>query len=279
MNDFIKIRKDLDEQAQKKIKTLLKKYKTGQDDLIEEIAAVILKNQDDSGFVVYSPSMVAEIKKDIKNNLDSLSKSENDFLEKLLEDAASDAIKETALKIGMVADWHILRDEFVKRAINTPIDGKNFSSRIWENTNDLANRIYNDVLDCIRNGTRPNAIARKIKDDYGATAYQAKRLVNTELARVVSDAQLDVYKNSGVVQKVMWMATLEDNTCENCAGLDGKTFDIDKAPRQPLHPCCRCCYVPVVDGHTPAKRADNETKKNIDYVTYSEWETNKGGAK
>lgn len=198
MNDFIKIRKDLDEQAQKKIKTLLKKYKSGQDDLIEEIAAIILKNQDDSGFVVYSPSMVAEIKKDIKNNLDSLSKSENDFLEKLLEDAASDAIKETALKIGMVADWHILRDEFVKRAINTPIDGKNFSSRIWENTNDLANRIYNDVLDCIRNGTRPNTIARKIKDDYGATAYRVSKFLGTDEGKKFLQPQLDSYFSKGL---------------------------------------------------------------------------------
>ena len=278
MNEFIKIKYDIDESAKKKIKTLLKKYKSSQDDLIGEIAAVILKNQDESGFIVMSPSMVLELKEDIKHNLDGMTETEKSFLDDLLGDAYKEAVTETAKtigKVGIVAKWDILRDEFVQRAINAPINGKTFSSRIWENTNDLANRIYNDVLECIRTGKRPGEIARKIKNDYGVTAYQAKRLVNTELAKVVNDAQLEVYRNSGVVQKVMWSATLEENTCEDCAGMDGKYFDLDKAPRLPYHPNCRCALVPVADGWKPKTRADNETKKNIDYMTYSEWAKNK----
>lgn len=274
MNEFIKVKYDIDVAAQNKIKKLLKKYKSSQDDLIEEIAAVILKNQDASGFIVLSPSMVLELKEDIKNNLDGMTKTEREFLDDLLSGAYKEAVTETSKllgKVGIVAKWDILRDEFVQRAINAPISGKTFSSRIWENTNDLANRIYNDVLDCIRTGKRPGEIARNIKNDYGATAYQAKRLVNTELAKVVNDAQLEVYRNSGVVQKVLWSATLEENTCEDCAGMDGKYFDLDKAPRLPYHPNCRCALVPVVDGWKPKTRADNETKKNIEYMTYSEW--------
>lgn len=278
MNEFIKIKYDIDESAKKKIKTLLKKYKSSQNDLIQEIAAVILKNQDESGFIVMSPSLVLELKEDIKHNLDGMTETEKSFLDDLLEDAYKEAVTETAKtigKVGIVAKWDILRDEFVQRAINAPINSKTFSSRIWENTNDLANRIYNDVLECIRTGKRPGEIARKIKNDYGVTAYQAKRLVNTELAKVVNDAQLEVYHNSGVVQKVMWSATLEENTCEDCAGMDGKYFDLDKAPRLPYHSNCRCALVPVVDGWKPKTRADNETKKNIDYMTYSEWAKNK----
>ena len=101
---------------------------------------------------------------------------------------------------------------------------------------------------------------------------QAKRLVNTEVARAVNAGQMDIYRESGVVGKVMWTATLEDNTCDYCADMDGKIFDLDKAPNPLAHPMCRCCLVPVVDDWTPTKRADNQTKENIDYVTYNEWE-------
>lgn len=135
--------------------------------------------------------------------------------------------------------------------------------------------IYNDIIRCVEIGIRPREIAKQIKDDFGVSAYQAARLVNTELAKVVSDAQLDVYRNSGVVEKVMWMATLENNTCETCADYDGKEFLLNDAPKIPVHPNCRCCYVPIVDGYKPGKRADNETHKNIDYKTFNEWKGSK----
>ena len=271
MNKYVKIRADIDNATQKKIKKLLAKYKKSQDELIEVIAAVVIQNMDDDGFVILTPKLMAEIKSDIKKNLDDITKSEKEFLDDVLEKAYATAAKETAKTIGITADYKILRREFVQRAINAPIDGKTYSKRIWENTNELANRIYSDVVDCIKTGKRPNHIAAEIKKDYGSTAYQAKRLVNTELAKVVNDAQMQIYKDSGVVDKVMWTATLEDNTCEDCAGLDGQYFDLDKAPNLPFHPNCRCCYVPVVDGWNPTTRADNETKENIEYVTYSEW--------
>lgn len=278
MNEFVKIKADLEDAAKKNIRKLLKLYKTNQDDMLEEVAAVILKNQDDSGFVIATPSMLAELRKNIKGNLNGLNKAERTLFDDLLSENYIAAAKQTADKLGVakfMVDWKITRDEFVRRAINSPIDGKNYSSRIWENKTELANRVYSDILDIVRTGKRPEEIARRIKNDFGASAYQAKRLVNTELAKVVSDAQLEVYARSGVVQKVMWTATLEENTCENCAGLDGKEFDIDKAPRLPMHPNCRCCFVPVVDRWSPTRRADNTTKTNIDYMTFGRWSSGK----
>lgn len=274
MNDYVKVRADIDKESTKKIKKILKRYKLNQKDMCDEIAAVLLSAMDDNGAILLSPDMVLEIKQDITKNLDDLASFENDELKKILDDAYSSALQQTAKTIGLKTDWKILRAEFVKSAVNAPISGKTFSSRIWSNTNDLANRIYDDVLHHIQTGEAPKKIIKRIKDDYGVTAYQAKRLVNTEIAKVVNRAQMDVYKNSGVVQKVLYMATLETNTCENCADLDGKYFDLDKAPNIPLHPNCRCCLVPVVDDWKPTKRADNETKESINYVTYNEWLNN-----
>jgi len=271
MNDFVKIRDDADKEVLKKLKKLLKKYKVKQDAVNEHIAAIIIENLNDEGLIILSPEMQFALQNSVSVELQELAIEEQEFLKKLMDDCYTSAAVKTASVLGLKGSYDLVRQEMIDRAINTIIDGKNFSSRVWDNTNDLANRIYNDVLECVRTGKRPNAIAKKIKDDFGSSAYQAKRLVQTELARVVNDAQLDIYKTSGVVRKVMWTATLESNTCDYCADMDGKYFEIDDAPKIPAHPNCRCCYVPVVDGWKAKTRADNETKTEVKYQTYDEW--------
>lgn len=275
MNEFVKIRDDADKEVLKKLKKLLKKYKVKQDAVNEHIAAIIIENLNDEGLIILSPEMQFALQNSVSVELQELAIEEQEFLKKLMDDCYTSAAVKTASVLGLKGSYDLVRQEMIDRAINTIIDGKNFSSRVWDNTNDLANRIYNDVLECVRTGKRPNAIAKKIKDDFGSSAYQAKRLVQTELARVVSDAQIDIYKTSGVVKKVMWTAALESNTCDYCADLDGKYFNLDDAPKIPAHPNCRCCYVPVVDGWKAKTRADNETKTEISYQTYDEWRNSK----
>ena len=272
MNKFVKVRADIDKSTKKQIKTILRKYKYSQDKLVNEVSAIILKNLDDSGVIVLSPDLVIEVKKSVKDNLDSLVDYQIDFVTDIVEDCYTTAVDKTAKLIGMKTDFSLVRKEMIDRAVNSPINGKRFSERIWENTNDLANRIYNDVIDCVKNGEQPKRIIKRIKDDYGVSSYQAKRLVNTEVARVVNAGQMDVYHNSGVVDTVLYTATLEDNTCDTCADLDGKTFKLNDAPNIPQHPNCRCCLVPVVDDWEPTKRADNQTKETINYMTYGDWE-------
>ena len=275
MNEFVKIRDDADKEVLKKLKKLFKKYKVKQDAVNEHIAAIIIQNLNDEGLIILSPEMQFALQNSISVELQELAIEEQEFLKKLMDDCYTSAAVKTASVLGLKGSYDLVRQEMIDRAINSIIDGKNFSSRVWDNTNDLANRIYNDVLECVRTGKRPNAIAKKIKDDFGSSAYQAKRLVQTELARVVSDAQIDIYKSSGVVKKVMWTATLESNTCDYCADLDGKYFNMDDAPKIPAHPNCRCCYVPVVDGWKAKTRADNETKTEVNYQTFEEWRNSK----
>lgn len=275
MNEYIKIKSDIDDATAKKLKELIKQFKKSQDETLEKIAVILLDNLDENGVIMLSDSMALSIQDELTKTLSEMNEAETKFLYDVLEGGYSEAFTKTAAKIGLSVDWNLVKPEFVARAIATPIAGKIFSDRVWENTNELANRIYNDIIRCVEIGIRPREIAKQIKDDFGVSAYQAARLVNTELAKVVSDAQLDVYRNSGVVEKVMWMATLENNTCETCADYDGKEFLLNDAPKIPVHPNCRCCYVPIVDGYKPGKRADNETHKNIDYKTFNEWKGSK----
>ncbi len=46
------------------------------------------------------------------------------------------------------------------------------------------------------------------------------------------------------LDRVRFVATLDDRTCPVCGQFDGQVFGIDEGPRPPLHPGCRCTVLP-----------------------------------
>lgn len=86
-----------------------------------------------------------------------------------------------------------------------------------------------------------------------APRYAIERYVRT-FAMHVSNITNDAWMQSiPEVEKVEFVATLDSRTCPTCGPLDGKTYDKKDAtrPRPPMHPNCRCLYVPVVPDWFP----------------------------
>lgn len=294
MNDDLKkeiqqLEKDCTQKSKKPANEILKAYKQALDDIQKEISAIVQKYKVDEVLNISSKQRYSELKsledKLVKqaNQLGTLNVNKTTDL---LTDVYSTSYYQTAYIIdkGISAniDFSILRPEMIEAAINTPIDKQTFSNRIWNNQKALTKRLYNDVRQALVSGKSPEKLARQIKKDYGVTAYQASRLINTEVARAMSMAQDEIYQSSNVVQKVMWDATLEGNTCEICASLDGQYFPKNNHPDNPLHPLCRCCLIPVVSGWQPIRKLENvknsETGKKtvIDYTTFDKWKASKG---
>ena len=48
------------------------------------------------------------------------------------------------------------------------------------------------------------------------------------------------------VKKVKYNATLDKNTCEDCAEYDGNIYEFGKQPGLPRHPNCKC-YFDIVE--------------------------------
>ena len=269
--DILDLKESLDAETIKKFRKFLKKFKTFQDATLEKVSAVLLENLDENGAIVLSDTLSVRIREICAEQGKQLVTDEREFVRGLLEDVYSDAATKNAKVIGFKPDFSLVRQEMIDRAVKAPIDGKSFSARIWKNTNALAQRIHNDVVDMVREGKRPNEISRQIKKDFGSSAYEAERLVRTESAKVQSEAQKDVYESSGVVSSVQWCATLENSTCDECGAMDGKIYSLHDAPNLPFHPNCKCCLLPVIDGYESRTRADNETHKTIDYIDWQNW--------
>ncbi|WP_027725436.1 minor capsid protein [Tuberibacillus calidus] len=259
---------------------ILKMYKKSRDNIKAFVAEVFMKYGQD-GKVNYADlqkyNRMATIEKQIKDEIQLDYNDEVKIMVGILALVYAQAFYRTAfaleqnLKVGI--NFKLLKPEFIKEIVNFNWSGIPFSERIWKNRTSLINSLREALFLGIQNGDSLDKIARAINKLFNVKAYQSLRLIRTESARVITQAQEKLYRDSGVTEKVKWLATLDAKTDSECRELDGKIFDIDDPykPKIPKHPNCRCCYVPVLDDYQPSKRKDNESKDIIENMTYEEW--------
>lgn len=156
--------------------------------------------------------------------------------------------------------------------VNSSFHNAKFSDRIWM-YQDLIRADLDKLLQTgLIQGKNPRVLAREIKAKFGATTYNAERLMRTEMARVQTEAQKQSFKRNGFV-KYEFIAN--SGCCDICSALNGKHFNVDKmmpgenAP--PMHPHCRCSTAAWVD--------DKEYDAWLDFLanggTTEEWEKQK----
>lgn len=133
---------------------------------------------------------------------------------------------------------HNLKD--VEKIINDNFKGKHFSDRVWENEQEVAKKLTQQCQDFLRGKININQIQSEIKKTYNTSAYNAKRLTETEVSRCHAGA-FDRFCRETGVKKVKYNAR-RCNTCSECMSYDGKIFDFNKKPELPRHPMCQCYY-------------------------------------
>ncbi len=118
----------------------------------------------------------------------------------------------------------------------------------------------------IADGDGPRLLARKLTKtitgplgDLGITdtlgrfipaQRRAQTLARTEIIRAHHQATIQEYENfgvEGVVVKAEWSTAGDDRVCVECAGLEGRTYELQTIRSMiPLHPNCRCIALPVL---------------------------------
>lgn len=112
------------------------------------------------------------------------------------------------------------------------------------------------------------------------TKAQAEALIRTSANHAGTVARSEVYReNADVIEQEKYVAVLDNRTTIECAGNDGKYFDIGKGPHPPLHFNCRSIRIPVIKkeflvadlkGDRPAKSADG-AERISGQSTYGGW--------
>lgn len=218
--------------AEKKLKKIYRYKRLNRDVLLQEVANILLTYTIANDVMVMDRATIEKEYEKISKLIVDISKGDAASQEKIIEELLSTVVKET---FSFYSYNKGLKD--VKKIIDSNFKGKHFSERIWSNEKEVANHLHRKVQDFLKGKVNVNQIRKDIEKTFNTSAYNSKRLVETEVNRCEDDAFRRFCKETGV-KKVKRNEVLDNRICEECKAIDGKIFDLDKAPGI-MHPLCR----------------------------------------
>ena len=275
---IIKLTEELYNNADSEMKEAYKEIKKSRDELLNDISNILLSYTITDSAMSLSAGDRDKLYKDLSAKIDKLFSNEGKKEQKLIQQILITAIKDKnginsyVMALGLDFKHTKISNKKLDKIINKTISGKNYSDRIWDNKEELAKIVKADVKKFLNGEIDVNSISKKIKERYNTNAYVSKRLVTTEVARVIEESN-NLWEKHNNIKYVMYSATLDSKTCKDCGEHDGEVFEVDKKPiKLPKHPLCRCTYISLpLKEWRPKIRIDNKTKENINYKTYKEW--------
>lgn len=200
-------------------------------------------------------------------------------------DIASESYYRSIYNIQQRADaafsFNHVSAKTIDKVVNSHWSGKNYSERIWGNTQALAQDLKEELLINLVTGRTNREAAEVIANKFGQGASDARRLLRTESNYVSTEMNFKAYEECGI-EEYQYLATLDLRTSKICRELDGKIYPIKE--RQigrncpPMHPWCRSTTISVVDRSLIDKMQrsaiDPATGKRIKVprsMTYQQW--------
>ena len=134
--------------------------------------------------------------------------------------------------------------------VNASFHNATFSDRIWMHQDLLKNDLNKLLQIGLIQGKNPKTLATELRKRFNVKQSDAERLMQTELARVQTDAQKKSYIENGF-DEYEYIACGSSDVCDTCKLMDGKVFKVkDMMPglnAPPMHPRCHCSTAPSVD--------------------------------
>lgn len=125
-------------------------------------------------------------------------------------------------------------------------DGKQWSQRVWDNTERLAQTLNEELIHIVATGKKNTDLKNILQERFNVSYHRAETLVRTEVAHIQTEAAKKRYQDYGI-EYVEVLVDEDDRTCELCKALKGKKFPTNATPPLPVHPNERCCLVPVIN--------------------------------
>lgn len=227
---------NLYKQAEKQLMKIYKLQKINRDRILQEVANILLSYTIGNDVMVMDQAEMTKEYKKMSELITKIANGEAASQEKIIEEILSSVVKET---FSFYSYNKGLKD--VKKIIADNFKGKHFSTRVWENENDVARHLNKKVNDFIKGKINVNQIKKDIEKTYNTSAYNSKRLVETEVSRC-SNSSFDRFCIETGVKKVRYNATLDNRVCNDCSPYHDRISDFDKKIDLPRHPLCRCFY-------------------------------------
>lgn len=255
------------DEAEEEIKEVYKEQKKNRDNLLQELALIMLTYTVLDGLM----SLKSKDKKKEYNKLSNIIKTNYRGTGEIQNGVITDILTKTVNNTFDFYSYNAgLKD--VQAIIDKNFKGKHFSDRVWENERDTAKHLHKQVNDFLNGKVNVNQIKRDIEKTFNGGAYNTKRLVETEVNRCSSNAFDRFCKEVGV-KRVRYNATLDSRLCSDCAQYHDKVFDFKDKIEVPRHPLCRCFYTIEDDEDilNEKRGKDIGSKVNWDIVNSDEY--------
>ncbi len=226
-------------------------------------------------------SLVDQVDTVMKQTYKSELKIAEEACQGLAEDVYYKTIYQVQKQTGLGFSFSLVDDKTIKKAMNIKWYGKNYSERIWENTDRLAKKLKEELMVNFVTGRTDREAAESIQFEFAKGMQNARRLVRTESCYLANQMEMKSYEECEI-EKYRFVATLDLRTSDICRELDGKVFLVsEQKPGKncpPMHPYCRSttvCDIGDKELASMTRRARNpETGKNEIIpanMTYKQW--------
>lgn len=231
--DFVEsLYNDADEQ----LKEIYIEEKQNRDDLLQEIGKILLTYT-----IVNDIMSMSKKERDkeyirLSKIITEFSKNQAKTTEKVITDILTNTVNNTYDYYSYNAK---LKD--VKEIIDSNYKGKHFSDRVWDNEQAVAKHLHLQTQEFLKGNIDVNKIKKNIETTFNTSAYNAKRLTETEISRCQNSA-FDRFCIETNVKRLRYVATLDKRLCSDCSQYHDKIFDFNNKIELPRHPMCRCFY-------------------------------------
>lgn len=152
----------------------------------------------------------------------------------------------TADVMGYGKNFYALNSDIVKFIASAPYaEGANFSKRIWQNTEKLAEYLTKDFAQGIARGDSYERLMRQLKERFGkVTRRDMYRLVFTEGTHVFAESTMKPFEQDFEEYRISTVG--DGRVCPICRGMANETFRIKDRQAgvnfPPFHSWCRCIF-------------------------------------
>lgn len=175
----------------------------------------------------------------------------NEQMKPYLSSLSQDGVNLGMETLGFGKNFYAENSDIVQQFVDAPwCNGEDFSTRIWNDTQKLAQTLSTEIAQGFARGESYDILVRKIRDRFGrVNRRDAFRLIFTEGTYVMAESTMQPFKSD--FEKYRLSPVDDSRTCPICRSLARQVFLIaDRQPGvnfPPIHPWCRCSWEIVVD--------------------------------
>lgn len=173
--------------------------------------------------------------------------------------------------LGFGKQFYSVDHDAIQRILgNAWCNAKDFSARIWDNRQKLAQTLQTDFVNAFVRGDSYQRISRMMRQKFqNVSKSNMERLVFTEDTYLAAESSVMPF--SQYYDRYLYECA-DGNACAICRALQGESFPIrDRMPGlnfPPMHPWCRCTFTIDLNSRNKnplpaARKAQSQAKRQV----------------